>query len=126
MSTRAVFSFHEEGIKRKFHVYKHNDGYPSGASEAFLNALTYAWTLPRFEADEFAAAFIAGNKSEGGVIRISHGPQHHGDLAYHYELWQAADKTLMLNVWKMDDKKSKFFFGTLENFIAKNKSKKAA
>lgn len=127
MSTRSVFSFHEAGIKRKFHVYKHSDGHPAGAVRAFLNALPLAFDLPKFEADEFAAAFIAGNKQAGGGIRYSNGPQHHADLEYHYEVWQAANKTIMLNAWRFtEDKKTRFFFGPLEEFVSTYKSKHAA
>jgi hypothetical protein len=43
-------------------VYKHRDGYPSGAAKAIEAALSCAWPLPRFEPDEFAAAFLRGNK----------------------------------------------------------------
>lgn len=60
MSTRAMYTFRDG--HGEYHVYKHHDGYPSGAIEAILNALLFAWTPPRFEADEFAAAFVAGNK----------------------------------------------------------------
>ena len=126
MSTRSVFSFHEAGIKRKFHVYKHTDGYPAGAVRAFLNALPFAFDLPRFEADEFAAAFIAGNKKDSGGVRYSNGPQHHPDLEYHYELWQGTDKTLMINGWRLGDKKTRFYFGPLEQFVNIYKSKQAA
>src|SRR4051794_36529103 len=64
MSTRALYTFICPGRKQDtFHVYKHHDGYPKGAAEAIANALPLAWQLPRFEADEFAAAFVAGNKS---------------------------------------------------------------
>jgi hypothetical protein len=66
MSTRAMYTFIEpdhKDAKRGFHVYKHHDGYPSGAAEAIEAAQEYAWQLGRFEADEFAAAFVAGNKS---------------------------------------------------------------
>jgi hypothetical protein len=44
------------------HVYKHHDGYPTGAAQWLNNALAFAWSLPRYEADDFAAAFVAGNK----------------------------------------------------------------
>lgn len=63
MSTRAVYIFHDRDTE--IAVYKHHDGYPSGACEAIRNALPHAWPLPRFEADEFAAAFVAGNKPSG-------------------------------------------------------------
>lgn len=61
MSTRAIFTFIDGN--EKHHVYKHSDGYPKGAAQALTAALAYAWQLPRFEADEFAAAFVAANKS---------------------------------------------------------------
>src|ERR1700722_19005838 len=84
MSTRAVYTFID--AFDKFHVYKHCDGYPSGAAQAIANALPHAWTLPRFEPDEFAAAFIAGNKAGSGDVRLTHGPDYHGDLEYRYEI----------------------------------------
>jgi hypothetical protein len=43
-------------------IYKHSDGYPEGAVCWITRALEFAWPLPRFEADEFAAAFVAANK----------------------------------------------------------------
>ncbi len=62
MSTRAMYTFRNaEG--EEHHVYKHHDGYPSGAAEALARALPFAWQLPRYEPDEFAAAFVAGNKA---------------------------------------------------------------
>ena len=84
MSTRAVYSFKGDG--ETFHVYKHMDGYPSGAAEALNKALRLAWPLPRFEPDEFGAAFIAANKNEDGNLRLSHGPESHYDLEYRYEI----------------------------------------
>ena len=64
MSTRACYRFigrpgdHAEVVT----VYKRSDGYPEGAVCWISKALDFAWPLPRFEADEFAAAFIAANK----------------------------------------------------------------
>jgi len=69
MSTRALYTFSDE--MGEFHVYKHCDGYPEGAREFISLAMEYAWPLPRFEADEFAAAFVAANKSYDG--KPSHG-----------------------------------------------------
>jgi hypothetical protein len=60
MSTRACYTFIDE--TEEVHVYKHSDGYPTGAAEFIIAALEFAWPLPRFEADEFAAAFVAANK----------------------------------------------------------------
>ena len=52
-------------------AYKHYDNYPSGAADFIENAKSYAWDLPRFEADDFAAAFVAANKAKsGGEVRL--------------------------------------------------------
>ena len=60
ISTRGVYSFKDE--YGTYHVYKHSDNYPTGAAKALENTLVLAWQLPRYEADEMAAAFVAGNK----------------------------------------------------------------
>jgi hypothetical protein len=66
MSTRACYRFIPEngpnGCPGVITVYKHQDGYPRGAAEAIERALPFAWPLPRYENDEFAAGFVAGNK----------------------------------------------------------------
>ena len=65
MSTRAMYSFIDDG--GTFHVYKHHDGYPTkeGAYGHIEGALKYAWRLPRFEADEFGAAFVTACRVAG-------------------------------------------------------------
>lgn len=64
MSTRAIYTFHDDDDA--YHVYKHHDGYPwpaaVGGFAHIRAALTLAWPLPRFEPDEFAAAFVAMSK----------------------------------------------------------------
>ena len=73
MSTRAVFTFSCPETKgRPLLVYKHHDGYPSGAIEALIRTRDggLGWPLPRFGADEFAAAFVAANKTQGGGVRL--------------------------------------------------------
>jgi hypothetical protein len=65
MSTRGLYTFKGSNRSDCWNVYKHSDNYPTGAAEAIKLALEYAWTLPRYEADEFATAFIAANKSHG-------------------------------------------------------------
>jgi hypothetical protein len=69
MSTRGLYTFKD--ADGDYTVFKHWDNYPTSASgygaHLFIaNALAYAWQLPRFEADEFAASFIAANKKAGG------------------------------------------------------------
>lgn len=61
MSTRGFYTF-KDTDGASYHVYKHSDNYPTGAADALDSALLMSWRLPRFEADEFAAAFVAANK----------------------------------------------------------------
>jgi hypothetical protein len=102
MSTRAVYTFIDKDST--FHVYKHHDGYPYGALRFIEKAKDYAFPLPRFEADEFAAAFIAANKvskvskqsvlekkgdieaNQGGGIRLTNSYEGHRDLEFRYEI----------------------------------------
>ncbi len=63
MSTRALYTFRDRD--NAWNVYKHHDGYPTGAASILRDAIDYfAWELPRFEADEFAAAFCAAGKAQ--------------------------------------------------------------
>ena len=66
MSTRACYRFFPLNGPNDWPgvvtVYKHHDGYPSGAAKAIEATLPHAWPLPRFEADEFAAGFVRANK----------------------------------------------------------------
>ena len=95
MSTRAIYSFIEG--EQKNHVYKHHDGYPTGAAEWIAKALPIAWDPPRFEPDDFAAAFVAGNKDKGGggirLIAAEHKTPANeaarafaADIEYRYEI----------------------------------------
>ena len=93
MSTRAVYTFTDE--HETLHVYKHHDGYPKGAAEFIREATKFAWELPRFEADEFASAFVAANKSlngkplPGGLRLMKSGDWKDvspGDIEYHYTI----------------------------------------
>lgn len=69
MGTRAIYIFEDE--QDSIAVYKHYDGYPRGAADFIEEAKEYAWAFPRFEADEFAAAFVAANKNpNGGEVRL--------------------------------------------------------
>lgn len=89
MSTRSVFTFIDNpfGTERRFSVYKHSDGYPSGALAAVADAIPFAWPSPRFEANDFAAAFVRGNKNGGGNIYFTTKPEDHGDLEFDYEVY---------------------------------------
>jgi len=71
MGTRAVYFFKDHSDESLYGVYKHYDGYPHGAAHHIEAAKAYAWPLPRYEADEFAAAFVAANKNpKGGEVRL--------------------------------------------------------
>lgn len=70
MSTRACYVFQEGPNTLSHIVYKHHDGYPTGAVEWLAAARALAWPLPRYEADEFAASFIAANKDGPGGLRL--------------------------------------------------------
>jgi len=89
MATRAIYRFKDED--ETLQVYKHWDGYPKGANLAIQNAIEYAWALPRFEADDFAAAFVAANKTkEGGDVRLTNyleGQEIGGWIDYLYEIY---------------------------------------
>lgn len=82
MSTRATYEFKDQYGSHT--VYIHFDGYPSNAYKYIQNALKLAWELPRFEADEFAAAFVATNKNREGGVRLTDGRDSYFDTKYHY------------------------------------------
>ena len=83
MGTRAIITFTDDNDK--YHVYQHWDGDPETVKANIQSALKLAWPLPRFEPDEFAAAYIAANKTSEGNIRVSNvGPEKYGDLSYSY------------------------------------------
>lgn len=74
---------------KKIQIYRHYDGYPEVVIPDLNQVLQYAWGLPRFEADEFAAAIVRAWKDEGGGnIRIDGNPKRfeliHGDVEWVY------------------------------------------
>lgn len=81
MGTRAVIEFKDEN--GTYSVYQHWDGDPKTVIEN-LKRTRNRWSMPRFEADEYAAAYIATWKTNSGNIRISKGARAHGDLSYVY------------------------------------------
>lgn len=101
MSTRGMYTFIDEDGSQ-YHVYKHHDSYPDGKCGAISHiekASNFAWLLPRFEADEFAAAFVAAHKIpnpdvpaqiRGGEIRLMESGNWRevasGDISYRYEI----------------------------------------
>lgn len=88
MSTRATYTFTDGD--ETFNVFKHTDGNPEYGLRFISRALKLAWPLPRFEPDEFAAAFVAANKNRPGDVRILQGEDwkecSYGDIEYHYTI----------------------------------------
>lgn len=99
MSTRGCYIFKD--TSGEYVVYKHGDNYPSGAADSILGAFQYAWELPRFEANEFGAAFVVANKqpyvwtelngrvnrSVGGEVRLCSREKMPWDIAYIYVIY---------------------------------------
>lgn len=119
MSTRAVYTFKDSD--NTFHIYKHSDGYPEGAATFIKKSVALAWPLPRFEASEFSAAFVAANKERGGDIYLTGGYDDHGDLDYRYEI-TFKENHIYVKAFNhygegFDEKSyTEIFNGTLENF----------
>ena len=97
MSTRATYQFVDED--NDVTIYKHHDGYPEGGYQWIARALKFAWPLPRFEADEFAAAFVAANKPDSGGVYLTTGRDAHGDTQFHYVVQYKA-KELRVERWE--------------------------
>jgi hypothetical protein len=100
MGTRAVYTFLDD--RGTHHVYKHWDGYPEGALQFISFAKEKAWPLPRYEADEFATAFISANKEASGDLRLTEHWNKHGDLEYRYEVrCRSNDKDLHVIIYQV-------------------------
>jgi hypothetical protein len=108
MSTRAVVTIKDESDT--FHIYTHGDGYPEYQVKRIADAVPFSWPLPRFEAMDFAAAFVRGSKEGGGNIYFTKGHEVHGDLEYRYEIsakqgdyfGKGKCNPLMISVFKVD------------------------
>lgn len=126
MSTRAMYTFKDE--QDTVHVYKHHDGYPEGGLSWIANARNYAWPLPRFEADDFAAGFVAANKkrfdpkdeypNSGDSVRLC-GPRIQepwemaGDAEYHYVVTFDGELQVEIhtvNWWDADKRSSELIY----------------
>tara|TARA_R100000656_G_scaffold17391_1_gene16303 strand:+ start:670 stop:1098 length:429 start_codon:yes stop_codon:yes gene_type:complete len=139
MSTRACYTFSDQS--GDVHVYKHHDGYPyckfpqgEGGGLVWINdAKKFAWPLPRFEADEFAAAFVAANKvTPTGGVRLINTPDpwdFSSDSEYWYKV-SCVDGELFVAVfsvdwWKPEDPSSKLVMeGTLDSLLGQQRAKK--
>ena len=86
MATRSNIIIQDD--YNRIQLYRHWDGYPAGVIPDLASALQYAWELPRFEAQDFAAAIVRAWKDAGGNIYIDGNPKAfemvHGDTEYVY------------------------------------------
>ena len=112
MGTRAIYIFEDD--HEEVAVYKHYDNYPLGAADFIENAKSHAWTLPRFEADEFGSAFVAANKNQsGGEVRLVQYNKYSGrdDMVedytwcdYYYVIsYEPNHKDLWVEIWQSRD-----------------------
>jgi hypothetical protein len=98
-------------------LYRHSDGYPGG-KYGVVNDLRkvarFAWPLPRFEADDYAAAIVRAMKKPGGGSVYIDGEAGggmsniHGDCQYVYliESPDIADIRPQLRVYSVCDEDS--------------------
>jgi hypothetical protein len=70
MSTNAIITFSDE--EYSYSIYQQYDGDPKEVAKSLTAALEFAWPLPRFEPEEFAAAYIRANKVRAGGLYLTH------------------------------------------------------
>ena len=124
MGTRAIYTFEDQNDTR--HIFVHYDGYPTGAAiyfEQWLNAGT-SWPLPRFEADEAAAGFVAAVKDGPGNVRICDKRTAYADVEFGYTVEQV-DGILRVtvaetNYWDETPLENVIWQGPLADFIKGN------
>lgn len=132
MGTRAVYTFGNG--EDEFHVYKHWDNYPEGAAIFLDAAKRLAWEGNRFEPDEFAASFIAANKTGPGDVRLMQSGSIEEiaplDIEYHYKIWPAPNGQVIIkahhvNNWDGYKILETVFYGRLKEFTVKFQQDKA-
>lgn len=129
MGTRAIITFVEPkddyNPKRSYHLYQHWDGYPSGVADhlALMLSSGKCWPLPRYEADEIAAAYVATAKTQSGNIRLAHSRTSAADVAYGYTIKPDRNNVLQIKVtapefWEGGRKEELIWKGSLADFLA--------
>lgn len=123
MSTRAKYTFLDSNSKHSVHISWFE---PRKADKYIKNALKKAWELPRFEADEFAAAFVAANKRndgpvQGGGVRLID-PAFEIENDFQYEV-SCKDGQIWVKAFYLDGPQA-FFEGYLNDFEVYLKSTK--
>ena len=138
MSTRACYTFKDD--RGSVHVYKHHDGYPYASDEnseagglVWINeAKPFAWPLPRFEANEFAASFVRAHKTDNGGVRLIN-TKEPWEFSSDSEFWyhiSCVDGQLYVSVyavswWEMDNRRGTLVMeGPLDELLNKQRSRK--
>ena len=126
MATRAIYTF-DDGYTQR-HIYIHYDGYPSGAANYFEKWVGSgkSWPVPRFEADEAAAGFVAAVKDDPGNVRISDSRTRHCDVEFGYTVRLEGKalfiKVVSTNYWGGELNETPIYDGPLYEFIANAES----
>jgi hypothetical protein len=94
MSTPAVITIKDGDDS--FAIYQHCDGSPAVIVMKLFTAKKYAWPLPRFEAGDFAAAYIRAAKEGGGNIYLSNGRDT--DFNFSYIVTRDDDNNLAVSI----------------------------
>jgi len=137
MSTRACYTFSDQS--GDVHVYKHHDGYPyckfpqgEGGGLVWINdAKKFAWPLPRFEADEFSAAFVVANKSVNGDVRLINTPDPWDFSSEYWYKVSCVDGELFVAIFSVDWREPKnpssklVMEGTLGVLLGQQRARKA-
>jgi hypothetical protein len=122
MSTRGVYIFSDKmNDTERYAVYKHHDNYPEGdqgAARHLWEGFLKAWSLPRYEADEAAASFVAANKDMCGGVRLMTDPDADHGQEYVYKVFQAPNGQIILKAFEYGADLP-FFYGRLKDFIKK-------
>ena len=120
----ALYSFYDHRATENdwpgSHVYMHTGGEPFHAAAWIKASLDFAWTLPRFDAADFASAFIAANRDSGGSVLVTNGTAWRDTLTcpikYRYEVWPQ-DRSLMIAAYRVhgctDLSKKNWIYDTL-------------
>ena len=126
MSTRGMYEFVESS--RESHcVYVHHDNYPTDAATKLIETLfgELHWGKKRYEADEFAAAFVAINKTQSGGVRLANKRNQYSDIEYFYRVTYGEQHNVEAYAvpgdWDGKLKSARLLFkGSIEDFALKS------
>jgi hypothetical protein len=127
MSTRATITVSDE--HDSFDIYQHHDGYPDGPYGLVRHiamAQRLAWSPPRFEASDFAAAIISVLKDRGGSTYLTKDAALHSDRAFCYHVEPIRDDvsthvqlTIMQPSWPKHEDDTEVFTGSIAEAVQK-------